>query len=103
MVFPDEPGLTVPGTFCISGRSMYNRRLATNDPGIIEQLARRQGMIGRDELVLIPKAPIPQKKRSGAESDADGSSRLISDYEFDFLINFDVESFKFYEELIEAD
>ena len=78
------------------------KRLAENDPELIEQLAREQGMIGKDELVLIPRKPIPQKK-STPDADADESFRILSDDEFDYLLSFDIVTLKFYEELIETD
>ena len=78
------------------------KRLAENDPELIEQLAREQGMIGKDELVLIPRKPIPHKK-STPDADADESFRILSDDEFDYLLSFDIVTLKFYEELIETD
>lgn len=81
----------------------FYKRLAKNDPVLIEQFAREQGMIGRDELVLIPKKPILGAKKSAAEADADPSFRLLTDDEFKHLLSFDVISLKFYEELIQTD
>ena len=80
----------------------HYKRLAKNDPDLIEQLAREQGMIGKDELVLIPTKPIPQKK-STSDVDVGDSFRLLSDDEFDYLLSFDIVTLKFYEELIESD
>ena len=81
----------------------YYKRLAQDDPLLIEQLAREQGMTGKDELVLIPAKPIPQMNRSKAEADTKSSFRLLTDDEFKYLLSFDVISLKFYEELIESD
>jgi cell division protein FtsB len=35
----------------------HYRRLAKDDPELIEQIAREQGMIGKDEIILKPQNP----------------------------------------------
>ena len=79
----------------------HYKRLAENDSHLIEQLARGQGMIGKDELVLIPRKPIPEVKKSMPETNADADFRVLSDKEFEYLLSFDIVTLKFYEKLIE--
>ena len=79
------------------------KRLAKNDLKFIDHLARKKGMIGKDELVLIPIEPIRELKEGKPKTQVADNFRILTDEEFDELLNFDIESFKFYEELKEND
>ncbi|MEJ2100582.1 MAG: SPOR domain-containing protein [Desulfobacterales bacterium] len=79
------------------------KRLAKNDLKLIDRLARKHGMVGKDELVLIPLEPIKELKEGKPKTQVADNFRILTDEEFDELLNFDIESFKFYEELKEND
>jgi cell division protein FtsB len=79
------------------------KRLVNNDPDLINQLAREQGMVGKDELVLIPKAPIHRTQQDEADAEADNNFRFLAGKEFEYLHQFKDSHFKFYDELMEND
>jgi cell division protein FtsB len=79
------------------------KRLVDNDPDLINQLAREQGMVGKDELVLIPKVPIHRTQQDETDSEADDNFRFLKGKEFEYLHRFKDRHFKFYDELIEND
>ncbi len=77
------------------------KRLAKNDLKLIDRLARKQGMVGKDELVLIPREPIKDLKKANPKTQSPSNFRMLTDEEIDELLKFDIKSFKFYEELKE--
>lgn len=79
------------------------KRLAKNDLKLIDRLARQQGMVGKNELVLIPSEPIKNSKNGKSEKQSPDNFRILSEDEIDELLKFDIESFRFYEELKEND
>ena len=80
------------------------KRLSKNDLKLIERLARSDlGMIGKDEMVLIPREPIRDLKEGNPKTQDPDNFRILTDDEIDELLEFDIESFKFYEKLKEND
>ena len=77
----------------------YYQRLAKNDPKLIESIAREQGLIGMDELVVITGEQQKSPPEDLSKEENPENSRLLSEHEYAVLFNFDVDSFKFYEEL----
>jgi len=74
-------------------------RLARNDLKLIEHLARQQGMVGKNELIFIPGEPAKEVKKGQPELQDPENFRILTDDEIDKLLRFDIESFKFYDEL----
>ena len=78
-------------------------RLSKNDLTLIDRLARNQGMVGKDELILIPRESIGESKEGEPNLQDPDNFRILTDDEIDELLKFDIESFKFYEKLKEND
>ena len=79
------------------------KRLAKNDLKLIDHLARKQGMVGKDEMVLIPREPIKEPTKANPKTQSPGNFRRLTDDEIEEILKFDIKSFKFYEELKEND
>ena len=78
------------------------KRLTANDPKLIEHIARTElGLVREDELIFVYEsingATIPENKTSGFQP----AFRFLTEEEFKELLNFDLKSFDFYEELSE--
>ena len=81
---------------------LFNR-LSKNDLTLIDRLARNQGMVGKDELIFIPRESIGESKEGKPNFQDPDNFRILTDGEIDELLKFDIESFKFYEKLKEND
>lgn len=81
---------------------LFNR-LSKNDLTLIDRLARNQGMVGKDELIFIPRESIGESKEGKPNLQDPDNFRILTDGEIDELLKFDIESFKFYEKLKEND
>jgi hypothetical protein len=79
------------------------KRLAKDDLKLIDHLARKQGMVGKNELILIPREPIEESKTGEPNPQDPDYFRILTDDEIDELLKFDIKSFKFYEKLKEND
>jgi len=79
------------------------KQLVNNDPDLINRLAREQGMIGREELVLLPKEPVHVAQQDETDSKAVDDFRFLTAKEFEYLHRFKSSNFKFYDELMEND
>jgi len=60
-------------------------------------------MVGKDELILIPRESIGESKESEPNLQDQDNFRVLTDDEIDELLKFDIESFNFYEKLKEND
>jgi hypothetical protein len=78
------------------------KRLTANDLKLIEHIARSElGLVREGELIFVSElatdASIPQIKIEGMQP----TFRFLTEEEFEELLNFDLKSFDFYEELSE--
>ena len=78
------------------------KRLTANDFKLIEHIARTElGLVREDEVIFIYEpindTTIPDNKISGFQP----AFRFLTEEEFKKLLNFDLKSFDFYEELSE--
>ena len=78
------------------------KRLTANDLKLIEHIARTElGLVREDELIFVYEpindTTIPENKISGFQP----AFRFLTEEEFKELLNFDLKSFDFYEELSE--
>ena len=79
------------------------KRLSKNDLKLIDHLARKLKMVGKNELVLIPRKPIAESKKGEPNPRGQNDFRILTDAEIDELLKFDIKSLKFYEKLKEDD
>lgn len=79
------------------------KRLAKDDLKLIDHLARKQGMVGKNELVFIPRKPIEESKKGEPNPRGPDNFRILPDDEIDELLKFDIKSLDFYEKLQEND
>ena len=75
------------------------KRLAKNDLKLIEHIARSElRMVGKNELILIPEEP--QKTSTENQNEEKSSNlRILTEDEFEELLSFDINSFKFHDKL----
>jgi hypothetical protein len=78
------------------------KRLAADDLKLIEHIARSElGLVREGELLFVSEsaadAGIPQSEIEGIQP----TFRFLTEEEFEELLNFDLKSFEFYEELSE--
>ena len=75
------------------------KRLAKNDLKLIEHIARSElRMVGKDELILIPKEP-QTKSAENQNEEKSSNLRILTEDEFEEILSFDINSFKFHDKL----
>lgn len=78
------------------------KRLTANDLRLIEHIARTElGMVSEDELIFVNETVDSTKILENQASEFKPVFRFLTEEEFDELLNIDLKSFDFYEELSE--
>jgi cell division protein FtsB len=84
----------------ILGQINILERLAKNDLKLIEHIARSElRMVGKNELILIPKERQEISSIESQDGNKPKNFRILTEEEFDKLLSFDTNSFKFHDKL----
>ncbi|MEJ2729860.1 MAG: SPOR domain-containing protein [Deltaproteobacteria bacterium] len=83
----------------ILGQIDIFKRLAKNDLKLIEHIVSELRMVGKNELILIPKESQKNSNIEIQNEEKPDNLRILTEDEFEELLSFDINSFKFHDKL----